>query len=106
MATANPLVKSVGNKQLHRINVAATKTGVLELAGPGPSTIVVAPGVGGSATIEFTCSIPGSDRLWVPAYGLGAGGVVTDLMMDTITTTIAAIRVTATTADARVEVAL
>ena len=86
----------------------------------GPGTIAVGPGAGGTVLVEFTNSFPPvdeadvlwSDALFVPAEGFGAGvitaptgGLVTGLAMDTIPSAITAMRVTASAAGARVEVA-
>ncbi len=75
----------------------------------GEATIAISPGTG-IVTVEFSCShksrVESGDAMWIPATGFGTGGQVTaESVIDTIPSTITAIRLSSTDANARVEVA-
>jgi len=73
------------------------------------STIVLAPAAGSTITVEFSASctadLDAGTALWAPAEGLGAAGVVSALMLDTLGSTLTAVRLTASAIGSRVEVA-
>lgn len=94
-------------KAYHSVDVAPGQSQILETAYGGLATIVVAPGVGGTVHVEFSCSkdVDTDTALWANAEGLAAGGVVSALTLDCIPSTIAGVRVTAAGAAARVELA-
>lgn len=75
----------------------------------GVATVVVRPPAGGSVLVECSAScredIDAGDGLFALAEGLATGGVVSASLMDTIPSAITAIRITASAAGARVEVA-
>jgi hypothetical protein len=75
----------------------------------GIATVVIRPPAGGSVLVEFTAScredIDAGDGMFALAEGLATGGVVSAFMLDTIDSAITAIRVTASAAGARIEVA-
>ena len=81
------------------------------LPAAGEATLVVKPPAAGSGsvTVELTASntadINAGTAMWAPAEGLGAAGVVSALILETIPSTITAVRITATGAGARVEIA-
>lgn len=72
------------------------------------ATIALRPGAG-TVKVEFTVSsgddLDLDDAMWVPAEGLGAGGIVSSLYMDGIPTAITAVKLTASVNGARVEIA-
>jgi hypothetical protein len=90
-----------------RVDLADGQTEVV-LLDADKATIAVAPGAGGTITVDFTGSagehIAAGDALWNAAAGLGAGGVVSASVLDTIPSALTAVRVTAQGATGRVEV--
>lgn len=90
-----------------RVDLADGETEVV-LLDADKATIAVAPGAGGTVSVEFTGSagehIAAGEALWNAAAGLGAGGVVSAPVLDVIPSTLTALRVTAQGAPARLEV--
>jgi hypothetical protein len=99
--------KMTGPTRTTRVDLNSGHSEVVRLEADH-ATIAIQPGLAGSVTVAFTGSnggdIDAGDALWVPAAGLGAGGMVTELTMDVIPSALTAIRITATGAAARVEV--
>lgn len=100
-----------GTRWTCRLNLDATNglTATERLPQAGEASIVVSPPSGGTCTVELSCSstadLVAGNGLFVLAEGLGPAGVVSALTIDTIPSTITAIRVTASAPGARVEIA-
>lgn len=104
-------IKQDGTRWVYRIDGDKLNSGVPFVAilpAAEEATIAVAPPAGGTVLIEFTGSmtedIAAEDALWTPAAGLGPNGVVSAQVLETIPSTITAVRITASGVGARVEV--
>lgn len=89
-------------------SVSAGDVAILRMPQAGLATIVVAPTTSSTITIECTASSPArvnaGTALWVPNEGLAAGGVCQQKLMDTISSTVTAIRATFSGAGGAVEI--
>lgn len=109
-----------GARRLVRFDSTAEQTQIVHvLAWPGPFTIAInpPPGAGADVLVEFSCSsladLEAGQGLFVPAVGLGeadgsdAGGpgYVNTPVLDYVPSTLTAVRLTASMAGARVEIA-
>lgn len=91
------------------VSTAESLAGIYEFPVDGTASIAVQPPAGGSVFIEYSCSsidsIRDGDGLFIAAAGFGTLGTVSAPEINTVPSTITALRVTASAAGARVEVA-
>lgn len=99
-----------GARWLARIDPAeAGVQHTYELPIAGPATIAILPPAAGTVLVEFSCSstadLEAGTALFIPAEGLAEGGSVAQPTIDSIPSTVTAIRLTASAAGGRVEIA-
>lgn len=108
-----------GSRWTARLDLAAGEAELLVLPEAGPFTLAIQPpsGAGADVLVEFSCSsiadIEAGQGLFVPAVGLGDAdgtevggpGYVNSPVLDYVPSTLTAVRLTASMAGARVEIA-
>lgn len=93
-----------------RVDLAALNaTETVVLPSNSEATLAIKPGASGSVKVEFSASsvadVHAGNGLFLPAEGLGAGGVVNSAVIEALLSPLTAIRFTQTAgAGARVEV--